>query len=219
MLKKFRNNALDILVATDVAARGLDISGVSHVYNFDIPQDAESYTHRIGRTGRAGKEGMALTFVNPVEMDYLRMIENEKKKTILALRPPNKKEVQKAREKEIFEKIQLWISQNDSDHTKDIARRLLEENGSEDVVAALLNEFFFSKTDDSIQLSFEKPLTRKGGNRRGGKPSGGKKPFRKGRGDQKRGGGKRNDRSGGRQQKGPRRGGSQGGRTFKDHMK
>src|SRR5690625_1761030 len=219
VLKKFRNNALDILVATDVAARGLDISGVSHVYNFDIPQDAESYTHRIGRTGRAGKEGIALTFVNPVEMDYLRMIENEKKKTILALRPPNKKEVQKAREKEIFEKIQLWISQNDSDHTKDIARRLLEENGSEDVVAALLNEFFFSKTDDSIQLSFEKPLTRKGGNRRGGKPSGGKKPFRKGRGDQKRGGGKRNDRSGGRQQKGPRRGGSQGGRTFKDHMK
>ncbi|KKK35190.1 RNA helicase [Salinicoccus sediminis] len=214
VLKKFRNNALDILVATDVAARGLDISGVSHVYNFDIPQDAESYTHRIGRTGRAGKEGMALTFVNPVEMDYLRMIENEKKKTILALRPPNKKEVQKAREKEIFEKIQLWISQNDSDHTKDIARRLLEENGSEDVVAALLNEFFFSKTDDSIQLSFEKPLTRKGGNRRGGK-----KPFRKGRGDQRRGGGKRNDRSGGRQQKGQRRGSSQGGRTFKDHMK
>src|SRR5699024_4093891 len=64
VLKKFKNNSLDILVATDVAARGLDISGVSHVYNFDIPQDTESYTHRIGRTGRARKEGMALTFVN-----------------------------------------------------------------------------------------------------------------------------------------------------------
>ena len=53
VLKKFKNDQIDILVATDVAARGLDISGVSHVYNFDIPQDTESYTHRIGRTGRA----------------------------------------------------------------------------------------------------------------------------------------------------------------------
>src|SRR5699024_1243329 len=57
VLKKFKNDQIDILVATDVAARGLDISGVSHVYNFDIPQDTESYTHRIGRTGRAGKKG------------------------------------------------------------------------------------------------------------------------------------------------------------------
>src|SRR5699024_3324305 len=128
--------------------------GVSHVYNFDIPQDAESYTHRIGRTARAGKEGIALTFVNPVEMDYLRMIENEKKKTILALRQPNKKEVQKAREKEIFEKIQLWICDKYSEYTKDIAGRLFEENGSAEVVAALLNKFFFSKSDVSIQLAF-----------------------------------------------------------------
>ena len=60
-MKKFKNDQIDILVATDVAARGLDISGVSHVYNFDIPQDTESYTHRIGRTGRAGKEGIAVT--------------------------------------------------------------------------------------------------------------------------------------------------------------
>ena len=57
-MKKFKNDQIDILVATDVV---LDISGVSHVYNFDIPQDTESYTHRIGRTGRAGKEGIAVT--------------------------------------------------------------------------------------------------------------------------------------------------------------
>ena len=53
----------DVLVATDVAARGLDISGVTHVYNYDIPQDPESYVHRIGRTGRAGKSGQSITFV------------------------------------------------------------------------------------------------------------------------------------------------------------
>ena len=66
VLKKFKM-IKSILVATDVAARGLDISGVSHVYNFDIPQDTESYTHRIGRTGRAGKEGIVVTFVNQLK--------------------------------------------------------------------------------------------------------------------------------------------------------
>ena len=59
VLRQFKDNKIDVLVATDVAARGLDISGVTHVYNFDIPQDPESYVHRIGRTGRAGKSGMA----------------------------------------------------------------------------------------------------------------------------------------------------------------
>lgn len=54
-LRKFKEGAIEVLVATDVAARGLDISGVTHVYNFDVPQDPESYVHRIGRTGRAGK--------------------------------------------------------------------------------------------------------------------------------------------------------------------
>lgn len=55
-LRKFKQGAIEVLVATDVAARGLDISGVTHVYNFDVPQDPESYVHRIGRTGRAGKQ-------------------------------------------------------------------------------------------------------------------------------------------------------------------
>ena len=68
VLRSFKNGNLDILVATDVAARGLDISGVTHVYNYDIPQDPVSYVHRIGRTGRAGKGGMSVTFVTPNEM-------------------------------------------------------------------------------------------------------------------------------------------------------
>lgn len=80
VLKQFKANKIDILVATDVAARGLDISGVSHVYNFDIPQDPESYVHRIGRTGRAGKKGVAVTFVTPREMGYLSIVERTTKK-------------------------------------------------------------------------------------------------------------------------------------------
>ncbi|WHH61272.1 DEAD/DEAH box helicase [Petroclostridium sp. X23] len=75
VMKAFRNAELQLLVATDVAARGLDIEGVTHVFNYDIPQDAESYIHRIGRTGRAGQTGMAITFAAPKDRDTLNMIE------------------------------------------------------------------------------------------------------------------------------------------------
>ena len=76
VLKRFRTAKLQILVATDIAARGLDIEGVTHVVNYDIPHDAESYIHRIGRTGRAGQTGKAVTFVNARQYDLLRRIES-----------------------------------------------------------------------------------------------------------------------------------------------
>lgn len=75
VLKKFREAKLQILVTTDIAARGLDIEGVTHVFNYDLPRDTESYIHRIGRTGRAGKEGVAITFVNARQYTQLRRIE------------------------------------------------------------------------------------------------------------------------------------------------
>ncbi|MGN7299149.1 DEAD/DEAH box helicase [Ferdinandcohnia sp. SAFN-114] len=74
-MKRFREAKTQFLVATDVAARGLDVEGVTHVYNYDIPQDVESYVHRIGRTGRAGGDGVAFTLVAPKDMEFLRMIE------------------------------------------------------------------------------------------------------------------------------------------------
>jgi len=76
VLKRFRKAELQILCATDIAARGLDIEGVTHVFNYDIPHDAESYIHRIGRTGRAGQQGKAVTFVNARQYDLLRRIES-----------------------------------------------------------------------------------------------------------------------------------------------
>ncbi len=75
VMKRFREAKIQILVATDVAARGLDVEGVTHVYNYDIPHDVESYIHRIGRTGRAGQSGVAVTFASPRDRDFLRMIE------------------------------------------------------------------------------------------------------------------------------------------------
>ncbi|WP_449536280.1 DEAD/DEAH box helicase [Ferdinandcohnia sp. Marseille-Q9671] len=74
-MKRFRDAKTQFLVATDVAARGLDVEGVTHVYNYDIPHDVESYVHRIGRTGRAGVDGVAFTLIDPKDMEFLRMIE------------------------------------------------------------------------------------------------------------------------------------------------
>ena len=74
-MARFRDGALDVLVATDVAARGLDIEHVSHVVNYDVPPTPDSYVHRIGRTGRAGREGVAITLVEPREHRLLRNIE------------------------------------------------------------------------------------------------------------------------------------------------
>ncbi|EGQ1691088.1 DEAD/DEAH box helicase [Staphylococcus pseudintermedius] len=192
VLKKFKNDQIDILVATDVAARGLDISGVSHVYNFDIPQDTESYTHRIGRTGRAGKHGIAVTFVNPIEMDYIRQIEQTNRRPMRALRPPHRKEVLKAREDEIKSKVQSWMDAAKEPRVENIAKQLLETYDQTELVTALLQELVESNDEVDVQLTFEKPLARKNGrspkgNRKGGnnkrhskagrnhKPSGNKK--------------------------------------------
>lgn len=82
VMKAFRNTKLQLLVATDVAARGLDIDGVTHVFNYDIPQDTESYIHRIGRTGRAGDQGVAITLVAPKDRGTLMLIEREIKMTL-----------------------------------------------------------------------------------------------------------------------------------------
>jgi ATP-dependent RNA helicase DeaD len=82
VMKRFRDAKIEFLVATDVAARGLDVEGVTHVFNYDIPQDAESYIHRIGRTGRAGQKGVAVTFATPRDMFNLELIEKGIKMSI-----------------------------------------------------------------------------------------------------------------------------------------
>ena len=82
VMNRVRAAKTDLLIATDVAARGLDIEHVSHVVNYDMPTDAESYIHRIGRTGRAGREGTAITLAEPREHRLLRSIEQVTKQTI-----------------------------------------------------------------------------------------------------------------------------------------
>ena len=96
-IEQLRNDQLDILVATDVAARGLDVERVSHVVNFDIPTDVESYVHRIGRTGRAGREGEAISFVTPRERHLLRAIERATRQPLTQMSLPSVDDVNATR--------------------------------------------------------------------------------------------------------------------------
>lgn len=139
VLRKFKNGDLDILVATDVAARGLDISGVTHVYNYDIPQDPESYVHRIGRTGRAGHHGTSVTFVTPNEMDYLRVIEKLTKKRMDPLKPPTQDEAFIGQVSSALDDIKDLIADTDTERYEAQAQALLEQYDAVEVVAAFLN--------------------------------------------------------------------------------
>ena len=160
ILRKFKNNSLQILVATDVAARGIDISDVTHVYNFDIPQDTESDTHRLGRTGRAGKSGVAVTVLNPIEMPYLKDIEESRGERMKMLRPYTQEEVKKARHNRLYEDVITQLSDNHVE-LNSLANKLLAESNAEKIITVLLNKLINDKKDVDVELSFEKPLPRK----------------------------------------------------------
>ncbi|QUG43190.1 DEAD/DEAH box helicase [Psychrobacillus sp. INOP01] len=204
VLKQFKSNKIDILVATDVAARGLDISGVTHVYNFDIPQDPESYVHRIGRTGRAGKSGIATTFVTPREMGYLRIVENTTKKRMEALIPPSSDEALVGLKRVAVESLSEIVNKNDLGDYRPLAQEMLEKYEAVDVIAAALKSMTKEPDDTPISLSEERPLParreRSGGG--GSRSGGGYKGNRSG------GGGRSSSGSrGGSSDRGPRSGG------------
>ena len=137
ILKKFKEGRLDILVATDVAARGLDISGVTHVYNYDIPQDPESYVHRIGRTGRANREGKAYTIVVGKEERYLKEIERKTKSHIEKLEVPTLTQIHQHKVTELMYKLEDMILNGEHKPMKDLVNQI-ENHMLKDVTAALI---------------------------------------------------------------------------------
>lgn len=170
VLRKFKNGDLDILVATDVAARGLDISGVTHVYNYDIPQDPESYVHRIGRTGRAGQNGISVTFVTPNEIGYMRTIEQLTKKKMSPLRPPTDDQALHGQLKQAKIEIEDLMNGDLGKYTQG-ASELLDNYSALDLVAAFLKNL--AKDEVKVKITPEKPLPYKGdGRRRRGKGHG-----------------------------------------------
>lgn len=138
-LDRLRNGSLDIVVATDVAARGIDIERISLVVNYDIPLDAESYVHRIGRTGRAGRSGRALLFVEPRERRLLRNIEHLMKKGINEVELPNHLVLQECRRKKFVAKITKQLEHHDLEQYRSLLEDLFTaDQDQENIAAAML---------------------------------------------------------------------------------
>jgi ATP-dependent RNA helicase DeaD len=138
VMRKFKAGTIDILVATDVAARGLDISGVTHIYNFDIPQDAEWYVHRIGRTGRAGETGLAITFVTTREMSHLKYIEESIKHKISRKPMPTPSDALAGLQQVVVNNLLEVAGQAEIQAYRALAKGLLDEYDSETLLAAAL---------------------------------------------------------------------------------
>ncbi len=139
VLERFRRNQSTVLVATDVAARGLDIDGISHVFNYDLPSDAEVYVHRVGRTGRAGKTGIAISLVTPQERWYLRKIESFARQEITLAVLPTVADIEARREAQLQEKLLMWLRRGRFTRERPIITQLVEAGHDPlDIAAAAL---------------------------------------------------------------------------------
>ncbi|WP_306299615.1 DEAD/DEAH box helicase [Leuconostoc citreum] len=193
VLAQFKSHEINILVATDVAARGLDVKDVTHVYNFDIPQDPESYVHRIGRTGRAGAKGVSVTLVAPNEMDYLRAVEDLTKKRMTPLEPASLKEARIGKIKNAADEVHNIVKKTDVSEIQTEVDKLTNQYSSEELAAALLSSVAdLEKQNTPVEITRERPLPRRR-NGSGSRNGGGRGGDRRGNGGGYRGG----NRSGG----------------------
>jgi ATP-dependent RNA helicase DeaD len=138
VMQLFRGEKTEILVATDVAARGLDIDHVSHVINFDLPSAPEVYIHRIGRTGRIGREGVAITLAEPREQRFLKNIERLTKQKIEIGRLPSESDLRKRRMEAIKETLRARVVQGGLEDARQLIESLAEELDVLDVAAAAI---------------------------------------------------------------------------------
>jgi len=129
-VEQLKSGRLDILVATDVAARGLDVSRISHVFNFDLPHDSESYIHRIGRTGRAGRSGEAIIFLTPAQRRKLQLIERATKKSIEWINVPSADQVNAKRVEHFKDKLTRTLAERDLDFFEQMIGQYCEDTGT-----------------------------------------------------------------------------------------
>jgi ATP-dependent RNA helicase DeaD len=135
-LNRFRENKLQVLVATDVAARGLDINDISHVFNYDLPDDPELYVHRIGRTGRAGKSGIAITLITPRERRHLKQIEAFTRKKITQVDLPTEEDILNFRKERLVKQVGVWLQRGRYKKEREIVEALLQEGHDPVEIAA-----------------------------------------------------------------------------------
>ena len=159
IVHKMREHQISILVATDVAARGIDIPELTHVINYCIPDEPESYIHRVGRTGRAGKQGLAVSFVTPREFRKFSFIQKIAKTEIEKKRVPTLEEIVACKKKIILSDLKNNIAQAEQGNCPDsmfsLAKLLVESHHPTNIIAALLSDRYGKLTD----LSQYKPVT------------------------------------------------------------
>jgi ATP-dependent RNA helicase DeaD len=150
VIERLKSGSLDIVVATDVAARGLDVPRISHVINYDVPYDTEAYVHRIGRTGRAGRAGVAILFVSPREMRMLKAIERATRQPIEAVALPTRGEVAERRIQQFRQQIMDTLAEENLDFFYEVVRRMESEDSlaARQIAAALA---FLAQRDRPLQ--------------------------------------------------------------------
>lgn len=166
VMKAFREGSIEFLIATDVAARGIDVGNVSHVINYDIPQDPESYVHRIGRTGRAGRKGIAMTLVTPREMRQMMIIQKQTKAQVLSRNVPSLEEVAERKQEHLREQlIELIESDAVAEMYVKVVETLVGDFAPEKIAAAALHLAFHSELgakEDEVVYDFGETGAAKG---------------------------------------------------------
>lgn len=137
-LNKFKEGTLSLLIATDVAARGIDVDGVTHVFNYDLPQDVESYVHRIGRTGRANREGTAYSLVTPKDFAMLKQIQNVTKSSITQKPVPTAEEIKNKKFKDMVSEVEKTIKAGELTKFIPSAMELAENHDPISIIAGLM---------------------------------------------------------------------------------
>jgi ATP-dependent RNA helicase DeaD len=152
VMNKFRRSGLEFLVATDVAARGIDVENVQVVFNYDLPYDAEDYLHRIGRTGRAGRSGRAISFASGRELFQIQQIERFTRVKMQRGKPPTAAEVQEARANVFLDKLRNTLRGGEFRRQDHLIERLLEEGfASTDIASALLHHLQSGEAAPAVQ--------------------------------------------------------------------
>lgn len=190
ILASLKRRKITMLVATDVAARGIDVNDLTHVVNFSLPQTPEAYVHRIGRTGRAGKKGIAITFVMPSEKRMLRYVERVVKHDLQKKQLPSVDQVVSARKKNIKNRILEVIANDAPKEFVKLSHELMNEHDAKRIISSLLNYAFGNDFDKTNYDEVASVNTRDGdrddwrskkSGRRGPRGKGRSSPRRKGR--------------------------------------
>jgi len=178
LVQRFRNGRVKIVVATDIAARGLDVEDLSHVINYDLPDNAETYIHRIGRTGRAGKTGTAISLIQPMDRYLLRRVERKLRQRLDTWKIPSRAEVEARRLEKLKAKVQETLAGERMASFLSTVKELSSEYDPQAIAAAALQMVYDQSCPNWMKHNWEvpasdvpKPVKRNRSNRKKRKPS------------------------------------------------